>query len=205
MTTRLAEINCELDEFARAIALLGPEIEAIPTPNRVGRPYRRLLLVWVDAKIGQGALDEARITLQELERIEPQNFDDINDQMLHMRRLILLARVAHDSMDLQAALQAWTYTLQRMEEMTVFKVRHKWTAAVLHLSLAHIQLTLGDHEAGKLSWDSAVEISRGERYEYVVPVFATSWLRKVAGAIHSQWGWSLRVMLPGGQPDMTWP
>ncbi|KAF4470244.1 hypothetical protein FALBO_2853 [Fusarium albosuccineum] len=202
IVTRLAEIHCELHDFEKALQVLQPELDGIP--QKKGRPFRRLSMVMVEAYIGLGSLDPAESILQQLLDVEPPELDDINDQMLHMRRLILVARVAHERLYFDQALHLWQLTLQMMEQLSIFKARHPWIAAIIYLSMAHLQLTLGDAQGGRLSWDAAVEISMRERYEYVIPILATGWLRKVVGAIHQEQGWPFRVMLPGGKPDMTW-
>lgn len=91
-----------------------------------------------------------------------------------------------------------------MAHLPIFRAKHRWTAAVIHLSMAHAQLTLGDEEGGKQSWATAVEMSRNERCEYVIPGLATLWLQKIVSAIHEKQGWPFRMMLPGGKPDITW-
>ncbi|KAJ3545931.1 hypothetical protein NM208_g2263 [Fusarium decemcellulare] len=202
IVTRLAEIHCELQDYEKALQVLQPELDGIP--QKKGRPFRRLSMVMVEAYIGLGSLDPAESILQLLLDVEPPELDDINDQMLHMRRLILVARVAHERLYFDQALHLWQLTLQMMEQLSIFKARHPWIAAIIYLSMAHLQLTLGDTQNGRLSWDAAVEISMRERYEYVIPILATGWLRKVVGAIHQEQGWPFRVMLPGGKPDMTW-
>ncbi|KAF4979182.1 hypothetical protein FZEAL_4555 [Fusarium zealandicum] len=202
IVTRLAEIHCELHEYGKAQQILQPELES--TEQKRGRPFRRLSLVMVDANIGLGNLDAAEIVLQQLRDIEPPELDDINDQVLHMRRIILVARAAHERLRFDQALQLWRVALQQMDQLSTFKSRHGWIAAVINLSMAHIQLILGDADGGRQSWAAAVEISMNERYEYIIPILATGWLRKIVNAIHQEHGWPFRVMLPGGQPDMTW-
>ncbi|KAM5355018.1 hypothetical protein ACJ41O_001664 [Fusarium nematophilum] len=202
IVTRLAEIHCELHEYDNAVQILEPELENIP--QRKGRPFRRLSLVLVEANIGQGRLDAAEQTLQELHGVEPDELDDINDQVLHMRRLLLVARVAHERLRFAEALALWMATLKRMEQLSTFKARHTWIGAVINLSIAHAWLALGDAESARRSWTAAVEISMSERYEFVIPGLATAWLNKVVNDIHQQQGWPFRAMLPGGKPDVTW-
>ncbi|KAK7403425.1 hypothetical protein QQX98_010791 [Neonectria punicea] len=204
IVSKLAEIHCELLEWEKAVSVLKPELDSRLECEKKGRPFRRLLLALVEAKIGQGKLDATGPILQQLADIEPPELDDINDQVLHMRRLIAAARTVHDGLDFAAALQMWQFALRMMEELSIFRSRHRWTAIVIHLSISHAQLNLGDAESGEQSWATAVEMSRSERCEYVIPGLATVWLPKIVSSIHQTRGWPFRMMLPGGNPDITW-
>jgi hypothetical protein len=136
--------------------------------------------------------------------IEPPELDDLNDQVLRMRRLILSARIQHERLNFTEALQTWQVAGQTMETLAIFKARHGWTAAIIQLSMAHAQIALGDSESARRSWDAAVEVAMKERFEYVFPVLATTWLQKIVGEIYQAKYWPLRVMLPGGKSDLTW-
>ncbi|KAH6891478.1 hypothetical protein B0T10DRAFT_313383 [Thelonectria olida] len=201
---RLAEIYCELHEYQKATDLLQPEFDSTPETEKKGRPYRRLLLASVEANIGQEKLDAAESTLGVLADIEPPALHDMNDQTLHMRRIIATARTVHEQLRYEDALRLWRAALQTMEQLEIFASKHPWTAALIYLSMAHAQLTLGDTDGGKQSWATAVDMSRSIRCEYVVPVVANTWLRKIVGAIHQLHGWPFRMMLPGGKPDVIW-
>ncbi|KAI5455617.1 hypothetical protein BGZ63DRAFT_518964 [Mariannaea sp. PMI_226] len=202
---RLAEIYCELHEYEKATELLQPELDAIPGGEKKGRPYRRLLLARAEASIGQKELDEAESILNVLANIEPPALDDMNDQVLHMRRMIATARTAHEQFRYQDALRLWKTGLHSMEQLSIFRSKHPWTAALIYVSMAHAQLMTGDNNGGKQSWAVAVEISKSERCEYVIPVVADTWARKIVGEIHQLQGWPFRIMLPGGRPDLLWP
>lgn len=201
---RLAEIYCELHEYQKAVDLLQPELDSIPKGEKKGRPYRRLLLASVEANIGQEKLNDAGSTLQVLAEIEPPALDDMNDQTLHMRRVIAKARTTHEQMKYKDALDLWESALQSMQRLEIFASKHPWTTALIYLSMAHAQLALGDEAGGKQSWAMGVDMCRSKRCEYVVPVVANTWLRKIVGAIHQAQGWPFRMMLPGGKPDMIW-
>ncbi|KPM38851.1 hypothetical protein AK830_g7692 [Neonectria ditissima] len=204
IVSKLAEINCEQLNWAKAVEVLQPELESRAEDEKKGRPFRRLLLALLEANIGQGNLDATGPILGKLAEIEPPELDDINDQVLHMRRLIAAARTVHDRLEFAAALQMWKFALQMMEQLSIFRSRHRWTAVVIHLSIAHAQLSLGDEEGGAQSWATAVDMSRSERCEYVIPGLATVWLQKIVSSIHQTRGWPFRMMLPGGKPDITW-
>lgn len=205
IVSRLAEIHCELHEPEQAVKAVRSEIDNIQPPNRKGRPFRRLLLVLVDASLELGRADIARETLRELASIEPPELDDLNDQFLHMRRVLLVARASHTTLQFEEAIQCWEHARQRMQSLSIFQSRHKWTAVVIHLSLAHCYLEMGDETRTREAWDIAVEMSRTERCEYVIPVLSSIWLQKVATAIHAKAGWPFRLMRPGGKSDITWP
>ncbi|KAF5656807.1 hypothetical protein FHETE_10781 [Fusarium heterosporum] len=202
IVTRLAEIHCELHEYEKALEIIQVELDNITA--RKGRPFRRLIMAMAEGYIGLGSIGEATSILQELMSIEPPELDDLNDQVLRMRRLILSARIEHERLNFVEALEIWRHTGQIMETLSIFKSRHGWTAAIVHLSMAHAQVALGDEEGARRSWDAAVEVSMKERFEYVFPVLATTWLQKIVGEIYQVKGWPLRVMLPGGKSDLTW-
>ncbi|POR38311.1 hypothetical protein TPAR_01484 [Tolypocladium paradoxum] len=204
ITTKLAEIHCELLEHEKAHDLSQREINNMPDAQRKTRPFRRLAMASVEVDLGWGRLDAAEPTLQQLAEVEPPELDDLNDQVLHMRRLMLVSRAAHERLRFQDALDWWRFTLQRMEVLSIFSTRHPWTAAVIFVSLAHAQLALGDIDGAKQSWARGAEVSRTERCEYVIPTLATVWVPKIVGDVLRQQGWPFRMMLPGGRPDVTW-
>lgn len=201
---RLAEVYCELCQYQKAIELLQPEFNSIPQAERKGRPYRRLLLASVEASLGKEDLNAAESTLQRLVDTEPPALDDTNDQVLYMRRVIAKARTAHMKQNYKDASGLWRAALQSMEQLQIFRSKHPWTSALIQLSMAHAQLSIGDEGSGKHSWAKALEISRIERCEYIIPVVANIWARKIVSEIHRTYGWPFRMMLPGGNPDVVW-
>lgn len=80
-----------------------------------------------------------------------------------------------------------------------------FTEAIIHLSLAHAQMAIGDSDGTRHSWTVGMEILRREKCEFWIPIVPTLWLKKIVMQVHEQLGWSFRMMLPGGKPDMTWP
>ncbi|KNB05089.1 hypothetical protein FOXG_19487 [Fusarium oxysporum f. sp. lycopersici 4287] len=154
--------------------------------------------------IGLGRLDDATTVLEELISVEPPELDDLNDQVLRVRRLILSARIHHKGNNFPEALQHWQLTGQMIESLGIFKSRHGWILAIVHLSMAHAHIALGNEELARQAWNAGVDIAMRERFEYVFPVLATTWLHKIVGEIHEVKGWPLRVMLPGGKSDLTW-
>ncbi|RSL59333.1 hypothetical protein CEP51_013934 [Fusarium floridanum] len=204
IVARLADIYCEIGWYDKANEILEPELGNIREPDKKSRPCRRLLLASVEANIGQGRTDIVESTIQDLAAIEPTDTEDMTDQLLRMRRLMATSRVAHQKGHFQDALHLWRSTLQEMEQFTAFHAKYSFIAVVIHLSIAHAQIELGDVEGGKTSWDTAADMLRSQRCEYGIPIVATSWLRHVAGAIHQLQGWPLRIMVPGKKPDLTW-
>ena len=91
-----------------------------------------------------------------------------------------------------------------METLSTFNSRHGWVAAIIHLSIAHAKIALGDDDGGRISWDAAVEVAMRERFEFVFPILATIWLERIVGEIYAAKGWPLRIMMPGGKSDLTW-
>ncbi|ENH71784.1 hypothetical protein FOC1_g10004031 [Fusarium oxysporum f. sp. cubense race 1] len=202
IVTRLAEIHCELHEYEKALEIIQVELDGMTA--RKGRPFRRLSMARAEGYIGLGRLDDATTVLQELISVEPPELDDLNDQVLRVRRLILSARIHHEGNNFPEALQHWQLTGQMIDRLGIFKSRHGWILAIVHLSMAHAHIALGNEELARQAWNAGVEIAMRERFEYVFPVLATTWLHKIVGEIHEVKGWPLRVMLPGGKSDLTW-
>ncbi|KAI8667612.1 hypothetical protein NCS56_00898300 [Fusarium sp. Ph1] len=204
IVARLADIYCEIGWYDKANELLGAKLENMRESDKKSRPCRRLLLASVEANIGQGRTDIAESIIQDLAAIEPAGLEEMNDQLLRMRRLMATSRVAHQKGHFQDAFHLWKSTLQEMEQFTAFYAKYGFIAVVIHLSIAHAQIELGEVQDGKRSWDIAADMLKSQRCEYGIPIVATSWLKNVAGAIHQLKGWPLRVMLPGNKPDLTW-
>jgi hypothetical protein len=157
-----------------------------------------------EAYIGLGQYDDAKSVLEALVKVEPPELDDLNDQVLRMRRLILSARIQHQFEDHMGALMLWNQAGQQMQDLSTFHSRHGWIAAIIQLSIAHARISLGDDEGARGAWDAAVEVAMRERFEFVFPVLATTWLQKIVGEIYQAKGWPLRIMMPGGKSDLTW-
>lgn len=205
---RLADLYCEMEECAKAAEVLQPELDSTDKSDRPRRPFRRLLLASVEANIGLGRLDAAEPVLQELEdAVSPlaTTLDDLHDQQLYMRRLLAAARIAHMRADYAEAVVRWKHALQEVERMHILKSGAGFTAAVIYLSLAHAQLGAGDRDGGRQSWAVGSEILGSEKCEFWIPVVPTAWLRRIALEVHEWQGWSFRMMLPGGKPDVLIP
>ncbi len=109
---RLADIYCEMKEFSKVVDLLQPELDSIHDSERPRRSFRRLVLASIEASIGLGRLDDADIVLRELENALPLEVEDLHDQLLHMRRLLAAARIAHMKHDYTEAVLRWKFALQ---------------------------------------------------------------------------------------------
>ncbi|RGP79429.1 hypothetical protein FLONG3_2484 [Fusarium longipes] len=202
IVTRLAEIHCELHEYDKALEITQAELDNMPVKK--GRPFRRLIMAMAEAYLGLGQPDDATSVLEQLINVEPPELDDLNDQVLRMRRLILSARIQHERGNFVEAVMLWDLAGQKMQDLSTFKSRHGWIAAIIQLSITHAQISLGDSESGRRSWDAAVEVAMRERFEFVFPILATTWLQKIVGEIYQAKGWPLRIMMPGGKSDLTW-
>lgn len=204
--SRLADIYCEMNEYSKAAEVLQPELNGIDVSDRQRRPFRRSLLASVEVNMGLGRLDLAASVLQELEDSVPAEPDNLHDQQLHMRRLLAAARVAHmEPGRCEEGLLRWRCALQEVERMHTLKSKGGFIAAMIYLSMAHAQLVTEDRDGARHSWATRLEILRSERCEFWIPVVLTVWLRWIAKEVHKLQGWSLRIMLPGGKSDITWP
>lgn len=205
IVSRLADIYCEMKEYAKAIEILQPELDSVNEPNSKRRSFRRLLLALVEAYIGLGRLEASELVLKNLEDAEPHELDDLYDHQLHMRRLLAAARIAHLRPNCDEAVLRWEFALQRVEFMHTLKSNRGFTAAMIYLSLAHAQLTVGNRDGGRHAWATGIEILKTEKCEFWIPLVPTIWLQRIVTEIHQLQGWSIRMILPGGRADMTWP
>ncbi|CAK7207863.1 hypothetical protein SEUCBS139899_010678 [Sporothrix eucalyptigena] len=206
---RLGDIYCELQAYDKAATILRPVMEGTNPSEHIRRPYRRLLLSFAEAHIGMERLDDAEQILEQVRvsilPIQPLRYDNIHDQQLHMRSLIASARIAHLQHDLDEAIRRWGLALQGMRDMHAPNWLGSFTEAMIHLSLAHAQMLSGDSEGTTQSWKVGIDILRREKCEFWIPIVPTLWLKQIVMQVHEQMGWSFRMMLPGGKPDMTWP
>ena len=203
IVSRLADIYCELEEWERARAVVEPEIDGLSRQGKCGRSLRRLILALVEVDIGQGRLGIAEKSLEEV--IHPQITAelDINDQLLRVRALIARARIPHYHCLYSEALARWGVALHEVQQHSSFKHGRGFTTAVIYLSMAHAQLRNGDKRGGRQSWESAVDILRGEKSDYWIPVVATKWLSGIVSDIHCIEGLSVRIMTPEGSESVT--
>lgn len=195
---RLADIYCELKEYEKSVDMIQPELDATDASDRPRRPYRRLLLASVEVGIGLGRLDASELALKEFKGTVPLELDDIYDQQLHVRSLLASARVAHLRLDYGEAVLRWRHALQEVQQMYTFKSQSRFVEAIIYLSMAHAQIASGDRDCGQHSWTAGVDLIRGERFEFWIPIISTLWLQWIVFEVHSLQGWSLRMMLPGG-------
>ena len=215
---RLADIYCEMGEYVRAAEFLRPALDGIvDNADQNRRPHRRLMLAQIEAFIGQNRLDDAAHLLeQQLPYAVPAQLNDLYDEQLHMRRLLAWARIAHLRVDgdrtgdsdcggATEALRRWRYTLKETRNLHALQTEGSFIHAAIYLSIAHAELLAGDVDASSQSWAAGVDILRREKCEFWIPIVPTIWLRRIVIDMHERQGWSFRMMLPGGRPDMTWP
>lgn len=185
---RLADMYCEIEEYTKAADIVKLELDSMDEQGRQRRPFRRLLLALTEANIGLDRLEAAEEVLKEVEGAVPSELEDLFDQQLH-----------------KDAVARWRLALQEIENMYTLKAKSGFTAALIYLSMSHAQLVTGDREGGRHSWATGVEILRSERCEFWIPVVPSTWLQRIAREVNELQGWSLRMMMPGGRPDVTWP
>jgi tetratricopeptide (TPR) repeat protein len=202
---RLADIYCEMEEYAKALDMLQPELDSAKGVGRSRRDFRRLLLASVESNIGLGRLDAAILVLEELKNHEPRDLNDIYDQQLHMRMVLAAARIVHLGPDREEAVHQWMFALREVQNMNILNSTAGFTAAMIYLSLAHAQLTTGDRYGGQQSWESGSEILKHEKCEFWLSTIPTIWLQKIAEEVHAMEGWSVSMMLPGGTRTITRP
>jgi tetratricopeptide (TPR) repeat protein len=199
---RLSDVYCEMQQYDKVMEVLQPELDLIQDSDRPRRGFRRLMLAWVEAKIGMGDLTAAEALLEETGKADPLILDDVYNQQLHMRRLFAAARVAHMRSDLEEAVSRWQYALEEVEKLRTLKSKNGFTASVAYLSLAHAQLGTGDLDGARHSWSAGMKILGSEKCEFWIPVAPTLWLGRIAAEVYKSQGWSFRMMLPGGRGDL---
>uniref|UniRef100_L2G2V8 ABC multidrug transporter n=1 Tax=Colletotrichum fructicola (strain Nara gc5) TaxID=1213859 RepID=L2G2V8_COLFN len=181
---RLADIYCNMQEWAMAADILQTELGTTEDAERCRRGPRRLLLASAEVDIGLQRLDAAEATLKELEGYEPAELDNLHDQQLHMRLFIGHARIASFRADRQAAVLRWKFALEEAQKMYTLGPGGGFTTAITHLSLAHALLAMGDRDGARESWAAGVEILRTEICEFWLPIVPTLWLQMVARDVH---------------------
>ncbi|KAF5253903.1 hypothetical protein FANTH_1228 [Fusarium anthophilum] len=200
---RLSDVYCEMGDYVKALELLEPELELVNPSDRIRRGFRRLVLALVEANIGLKELDIAEPALEELLGDLPPCPDDINDQQLHMRTLLASARIAPMRLDPGGAIRRWVFAIEQVSQMHALGSSRGFIAAVCHLSLAHAQLSIGDKGEAHRSRTTGLKILAVEKCEFWIPVVPTAWLQRIAADIYHSQGWPFRMMLPGGNPDVT--
>ncbi|KXH56598.1 hypothetical protein CSAL01_03432 [Colletotrichum salicis] len=207
LVSRLADMYCEMEEYSKAAEILRPELSSSNKPELSRRAYPRLLLSSAEFNIGLENFDAAELLLRELEtqHTTPIGIDTLFDQQLHMRAVLAVARIAHFRSDKNLAVIRWRYALQEIQRMHALKAEAGFTAATIHLSLAHAQLAAGDAVGASASWAAGSEILKTEACEFWLPIVPTVWLKKVTQEVYEAQGWTFRMMLPGAKPDATTP
>jgi tetratricopeptide (TPR) repeat protein len=202
---RLAETYNELQDFDQAIQTIEPHLDKIDESRTMGRPDRRLRLAFIEANIEKGIFEHSGAILAEVAASEPPDKDDVVEQILTVRRLIAEARTMHLQCQYDKALTCWKDIQKAIDGFQQFKSRYYFVLAVVHVSIAHAQLSIDNDQDAERSWCEAIEILKKNRCEFCLPGFATLWLRRLVKDIHQSRGWLFRMMLPGGKPDFTWP
>lgn len=203
VVSRLADIYCELGEHARARAIVEPEINSMRQQGKRGRQLRRLILALVEVDIGQSRLKTAEELLEEAIDLETDAGLDINDQLLRVRALTARARIPHYQCQYSKALGRWRQVLHEVQQHSSFKHGRGFTTALIYLSMAHAQLSIGDKQGGRWSWESAMDIVRNEKCDYWIPVVATKWLSEISRGIMCLEGLPVRILTPEGL-ELTW-
>lgn len=196
IVSRLADIYCELDEYGKAHAIAESEIDIMKRHRKQGRLLRRLGLSSVEADIGQGRLETAERSLEELVNVETKHRLDINDQLLRVRALMARARISHYQGQYVEALGRWRMALHDARQHASFKNGRGFTTAIIYLSIAHAQLKTGDRQGGRQSWEFAVGILRNERCDYWIPTVATKWFSRIVNEVRDLQGWPVCIMAP---------
>ncbi|OBR09148.1 ABC multidrug transporter [Colletotrichum higginsianum IMI 349063] len=201
---RLADTYCEMGDCAAAAEMVRAELDNMNDSQSLRREFRRLMLASAEANIGLEKLGAAESALEELEGATLPRPDNLHDQQLHMRALLAAARIAHSGTDRGWAVLRWKSALEEVQRMHTLGSGGGFTAAVIHVSLAHAQLAAGDGEGGRRSWATGMELMRSQTCEYWLPVVPTAWLQRIAREVHDSQGWLFRMKLPGARCDITW-
>ncbi|KAF5648567.1 mfs multidrug transporter [Fusarium sp. NRRL 52700] len=186
LLARLSDEYCEMGKYIKAMEILEPELEHVNPGDRIHLGSRRLILAVVEANIGLKQLAAAESALEELPSDLPLCPGDINDQQLHMT-LLASARIAHMKLETVKATRRWIFALEKISQMHAVGSSRGFTAAVCHLSLAHVQLSIGEKGEAHRSWTTGLNIMACEKCEFWIPVVPTAWLHRIAVDIyHSQ-------------------
>lgn len=194
VVSRLADILCELREFEKAHEVATAEMKIVKKNGNNGRPLNRLLLACIEADIGRGRFELAEKSLYEIMNTMASTGLDINDQLLRVRALMAYARIPHFQSHFSKALERWTVTLHEIPQHSSFKHGRGFTTSIIHLSIAHLHLILGDRESGRRSYELAIGILRTEPRDFWIPVVATTWLSGLIEEINRMENWPVQII-----------
>lgn len=178
--SKLADIYCELFEYDKAISIIEPELECLEDSGRKGLPYVRLLLSLVEVKIARQDMDSAEHILQKLSEDNLIEMNEGASQRLQLRRLMAMARVAHETQRWELAAERWVAAIEEAKRLQPNGKLHDFLVAVMYLSLAHVQLQQGAVDVSKRSWQRGMTLLENRRYEYWVPVIPTTWIHRMS-------------------------
>ncbi|KAK5626683.1 hypothetical protein RRF57_002398 [Xylaria bambusicola] len=194
VVSRLADILCELREFEKAHEVATAEMNIVRKYGKGGRPLNRLLLACIEADIGHGRFELAEKSLYKIISTMASTGLDINNQLLRVRALMAYARIPHYQSHFSKALERWTRTLHEIPQHSSFKDGRGFTTSIIHLSIAHLHLMLGDRESGRQSYELAIGILRTEPRDFWIPVVATRWLSGLIEEIHRMENWPIQII-----------
>ncbi|KAF3763565.1 hypothetical protein M406DRAFT_75460 [Cryphonectria parasitica EP155] len=151
--SRLADILCELQDYAGAESKIQSGMCNMEKHGKRGRLWRRLQLASVEVALGKGALEDAEKQLQLIGIAPP--VQDITDELLHVRSIMANARIQHCRGHYSEALQRWEHALDATRQLPSFRKGTGFTTAIIHLSVAHAQVSLENDLAGQKSYEAA--------------------------------------------------
>lgn len=178
--SKLADIYCELFEYDKAISIIKPELKFLEDSGRKGQPYVRLLLSLVEVKIARQDMDSAEQILQKLSEDTLIEMNEVVIQRTQLRRLMAMARVAHETQRWELAAERWVAAIEEAKRLQPSGKLHDFLVAVMYLSLAHVQLQQGAADVSKRSWQRGITLLENRRYEYWVPVIPTTWIHRMS-------------------------
>lgn len=195
VVANLADIYCELCLPNEASIIVTPEIEALRNCGKRGKAIKRLILASIEADIGRGWFEEAERSIEEMIVCFSRMVDcDISEQLFHVRTLIASARIAHCKSQFFEALGRWETSLKCVRKYASFK-NTGFTCAVIHLSLSHAHLEIGNNNEGRTAFEFAEKIFQMETRDFRIPILATSWLEFVLSRIYTLTKWAQSEML----------
>ena len=118
----LADVYCELNLATKAEELLREDIEKLKSCGKHrSKAFRRLLLPFADAYIGQHKYEEATAVLVQLSDIfNTISGHNVSDQLDHVRSILALLRIAYDGSRWSEALEYSELALDLVQKYETF-------------------------------------------------------------------------------------
>jgi hypothetical protein len=159
--------------------------------GRKSKSYRRLLVSMATARTECAQYDTAETIVQEL---EPMFSDlgefDVSDELLHVRILVISARINRSKLRCHDALKICHTALSSLKRYRSFK-SEGYTYAVFHLLISDLQVQLNNIAEARRAFDIASSVLGTGMKDFWIPGLA-SWRQHLEDGIFFKMNWKIR-------------